>query len=214
MTGSVPNVPRTGRQADVDHEFPALPAQAKGWRVQPDHRPVGLSPLASEAQQPTPQQQSAIRQSCRSDFQATVPAFPRRLGSVAVPEAELRQELARVSAGARAGDGRCRCAREWRRTATGPALRTAERGAAPRCQSGRAGEDACDERAAGRNGGGGQPPTMREELMLTREMCGPNSASTARMCRSAADAGSNASKRMPRTCPAVQRRAGGDPRAR
>ena len=36
-----------------------------------------LLPIAVFAQQPTPQQQSAIRASCRSDFQPIAPAFPR-----------------------------------------------------------------------------------------------------------------------------------------
>ena len=135
-----------------------------------------LSPLASEAQQPTPQQQSAIRQSCRSDFQASCAGVPTG-GSEALQclkqnfgknSPGCQQALAPVMGGAAA-------------PASGAAPAT---GAAPSTLPPSGGAASATPKAAvpartpatnaGQGGmaGGGQPPTMREELMLTREMCG------------------------------------------
>ena len=84
------------------------------------------------AQQPTPAQQNAIRQSCRSDFQ-TLCAGVQPGGSAALQC--LEQNAASVSPGCR---------------------------------------QAVAAVGGGGSGSSGAPRmTMREELMLTRELCGP-----------------------------------------
>jgi hypothetical protein len=55
---------------------------------------LASSPLVSDAQQPTPQQQNAIRQSCRSDFQANCAGVPAG-GSEALQC--LKQNVSKVS---------------------------------------------------------------------------------------------------------------------
>jgi hypothetical protein len=124
-------------------------------------------PFASDAQQPTPQQQNAIRQSCRSDFQANcagVPAGgPEALQCLKqnVPRASpaCQQALAPVmSSAATPATGGAPA------SATGAAATTPPGAAPPRAPASNSGQ-------AGATGGG-QPPSMREELMLTREMCG------------------------------------------
>ena len=125
-----------------------------------------LAPISTDAQQPTAQQQNAIRQSCRSDFQANCAGVPTG-GSEALHC--LKQNAAKVSpacqqalapvmgAGAASATG----------AATGAAGASAPAGAAApsRAPSTNAGQGGAT--------GAGQPPTMREELMLTRELCGP-----------------------------------------
>ena len=125
---------------------------------------VALAPLAADAQQPTQQQQNAIRQSCRGDFQANCSGVPT--GGAEALQC-LKQNFAKASpacqkalspvmgSGAAAGGG-------------APAS-----GSPP--SSGAAPAKSPPAAAAGGQGamGGGQPASMREELMLTREMCGP-----------------------------------------
>ena len=137
---------------------------------------VALSPFASQAQQPTPQQQSAIRQSCRSDFQANCAGVPTG-GSEALQclkqnfgknSPGCQQALAPLMGGAAAPASGAAPA-----NAAGPASIPPSAGAASATPKAAApARTPATNAGQGGMAGGGQPPTMREELMLTREMCG------------------------------------------
>ena len=126
---------------------------------------LGFLPLGVGAQQPTPQQQNAIRNACRGDFQANCAGVPTG-GSEALQC--LKQNYAKES------------------PACQKALAPVMGGASPSASGGAPGSAPATAptppsapasppaAAAGGQGpmGGGQPASMREELMLTREMCG------------------------------------------
>ncbi len=112
------------------------------------------------AQQPTPAQQNAIRQACRSDYQAVCASVPtggsaalqclkQNAGSVSAP---CRQALAAVGG----GSGNSGAAPGAGAATAPPATMKASPGAA----------------SAAPQSAGASRMTMREELMLTRAECG------------------------------------------
>ena len=149
---------RSGRSTHIIALFPAL------------------SPLVTEAQQPTPQQQSAIRQSCRSDFQANCAGVPTG-GSEALQC--LKQNFAKSSPGCQQalspvmGAAAAPASGSASASAPGTAPAPPSGGAASTMPNAAApARPPATNAAQGGMAGGGQPPTMREELILTREMCG------------------------------------------
>ncbi len=127
---------------------------------------AALLAVAAYAQQPTSQQQNAIRQSCRGDFQANCSGVPTG-GSEALQC--LKQNFDKNSPG-------CQKALSPLMGGAGSAA-----GGPPASAPGGDGSPApakappaaAARQGAGAGAGGGQPASMREELMLTREMCGP-----------------------------------------
>lgn len=124
---------------------------------------VGVDLVA--AQQPTSAQQNAIRQACRSDYQAVCASVPtggsaalqclrQNAGSVSAP---CQQALAAVGGGSSGNGGAAPGAGAMGAGAAAapPAAMTANPGAASAPQS-----------------AGASRMTMREELMLTRAECG------------------------------------------
>jgi hypothetical protein len=128
---------------------------------------LAIAPLASEAQQPTPQQQSAIRNSCRSDFQANC-AGVQPGGAEALQC--LRQNVAKVSPACQ--QALAPVMGSATPQASGAASASAPAGAAAGGAAASPKSPATAPAGQGGQMGGGQPPTMREELMLTRELCG------------------------------------------
>jgi len=128
---------------------------------------VALLPLTAAAQQPTPQQQNAIRQSCRADFQANCAGVPTG-GSEALQC--LKNNFDKASSGCQKAlgpaMGRGGAPANAGVSASSPAGATGSAGAAVRSSPAPAG-------GQGAASGTGQPASMREELMLTRELCGP-----------------------------------------
>ena len=124
---------------------------------------VALSPLPTDAQQPTPQQQDAIREFCRGDFQARCSGVPS--GGAEALQC-LKANFAQVSSGCQ--------------KALDPVMGSgaAASGGAPGSRSPASTPAAPTKSpppsAAGTRGStsGGQPASMRDELMLTREVCG------------------------------------------
>ena len=122
-----------------------------------------LLPTAVFAQQPTPQQQSAIRASCRSDFQANCAGVPT--GGAEALQC-LKQNFAKVSPP---------CQQALAAVGGGPAA-PASGAMPPAPASAPPARPPATPRSGGQGmpmTGGGNPPTMREEMMLTRETCGP-----------------------------------------
>ena len=135
---------------------------------------LALSPIVADAQQPTPQQQSAIRASCRSDFQANCAGVPtggaealnclkQNAAKVSPP---CQQALAAVGGGASAPTAGAMPAPAMQPPAAAPMQ-------PPGGGMGQGMGQAPMGQGMGMSGGGRPPPTMREEMMLTREMCGP-----------------------------------------
>ena len=125
-----------------------------------------LMPLAADAQQPTAQQQNAIRQSCRSDFQANCAGVPTG-GSEALQC--LKQSYSKVSPECQKALTPVMGGAAAQATGGAPAGAGTPAPAAPPASPPPTGS------AAGQSAGtnSGQPASMREEVMLTRELCGP-----------------------------------------
>jgi hypothetical protein len=122
---------------------------------------TGLLPLIAAAQQPTPQQQNAIRQSCRGDFEARCAGVPSG-GSEALQC--LKQNFDKASPG---------CQKALNPVMDGAPVSGAPAAAGTRSPGAPAKPPPAGARAPGAATSAGQPASMREELMLTREVCGP-----------------------------------------
>jgi len=130
---------------------------------------TALLPLTAAAQQPTPQQQNAIRQSYRGDFQANCAGVPT--GGAEALQC-LKNNFDKASSGCQKALGPA--------MGSAPAAAPASAGVPASSSAGATGSAGAPARSppapAGRQGaatGTGQPASMREELMLTRELCGP-----------------------------------------
>jgi len=126
---------------------------------------ASLLPLTLNAQQPTPQQQSAIRQSCRGDFQANCAGVPTG-GSDALQC--LKNNFDKATPGCQKALGPLMSNVPASAPSSGIGSSTPDKSSASAPVK-------SSPPAAGGPGGATRSaqPAMREELMLTREVCGP-----------------------------------------
>jgi hypothetical protein len=131
---------------------------------------AAVLPLASAAQQPTPQQQNAIRQSCRSDFQTSCAGVPT--GGTEALQC-LKRNFDSASPGCQKALGPLMGSAPAAAAASGGASTSAPPAGGTASATAPAKSAPAVAGAQGAATGTGQPASMREELMLTREVCGP-----------------------------------------